>query len=70
MKKPAPKELYRHYKGGLYIVEEIAIHSEDLSEMVIYRSMNAGGKLFARPLSMWFNEIPGIAKERFTKVSL
>ncbi len=70
MKQPKEKEIYRHYKGGIYIVEGIATHSEDMSEMVLYRSMAAGGRLFVRPLSMWFERIPTLGVDRFTLISI
>ncbi|MES2629216.1 MAG: DUF1653 domain-containing protein [Bacteroidota bacterium] len=68
MRAPNPKELYRHYKGGLYLVEDLVTHSEDESTMVLYRSLRANGRLFVRPLSMWFELIPELGVERFTKV--
>jgi hypothetical protein len=49
---------YRHYKGHLYEVLGIARHSEDLSPLVLYRSLDAQGRpvdgaLWVRPHSMW-----------------
>lgn len=70
VKKPNPKEMYRHYKGGLYVVEDIVTHSEDMSEMVLYRSLSADGRLFVRPLSMWFEMIPKLNVTRFTRIDL
>lgn len=66
MRKPQKDQIYRHYKGGLYQVEGIVSHSEDLSEMVLYRSLKEPDRLWVRPLSMWFEEVPGKAAERFT----
>ena len=66
MRKPLPTELYRHYKGGLYRVEGLVIHSEDLSELVLYRSLKDPEKLWVRPLYMWFEMVPELGVERFS----
>ena len=51
---------YRHYKGNEYEVTGIAIHSETLEPMVVYRALYGDGELWVRPASMW-NEtvLPG-----------
>lgn len=46
---------WRHYKGGEYETLGMAIHSETLEEMVIYK--NKEGKIWVRPLKMWFEEV-------------
>ena len=44
---------YRHFKGNEYEVIAIALHSESLEEMVVYRDLNNEGKVWVRPASMW-----------------
>ncbi len=44
--------IYRHFKGGIYEVLEIATHSETMEEMVVYRNRESG-KWWVRPASMW-----------------
>lgn len=62
--------IYKHYKGDLYIVEDVATHSETGEELVIYRGLYNSDKfgqfhLCARPKAMFLEEIePG--KFRFT----
>lgn len=57
--------VYQHYKGDYYIVEDIAKHSENGEELVIYRGLYEGAPLWARPKAMFLEEIePG--KFRFT----
>ncbi len=66
MRKPKASEFYRHYKGGIYQVEGMVIHSEDLNELVLYRSMKDPDKLWVRPLEMWFQIVPELGLERFS----
>ncbi|HAT7875551.1 TPA: DUF1653 domain-containing protein, partial [Legionella pneumophila] len=33
------KGIYRHYKGNLYEVIDVARHSESLEDMVVYRAL-------------------------------
>lgn len=43
---------YRHFKGGIYEVVQIAIHSETMEKMVVYRNTDSG-QWWVRPVSMW-----------------
>lgn len=44
---------YRHYKGNDYDVIGVAKHSEDESELVVYRPLYGSRGLWVRPLSMF-----------------
>jgi hypothetical protein len=44
---------YRHYKGNEYQVIGIARHSEDESELVVYRPLYGEQGLWVRPLAMF-----------------
>ena len=48
-----PQGIYRHYKGNRYRVEGLALHSETLEPMVIYRALYGTGETWVRPASMW-----------------
>jgi hypothetical protein len=52
-----PKGLYEHYKGKRYEVLDVAIHTETLEPMVIYKALYKGdfpdGTLWVRPLAMF-----------------
>lgn len=45
---------YRHYKGLNCEVSTVAIHSESLEELVIYKH---DGNFWARPLKMFLEEV-------------
>ena len=44
---------WQHFKGDIMIIENIAINSETLEEMVIYKHNN---KLWARPMSSFLSK--------------
>lgn len=44
---------YRHYKGNDYEVIGVARHSEDESELVVYRPLYGERGLWVRPLDMF-----------------
>lgn len=62
------KGKYKHFKGNEYELIDIAIHSETLEEMVVYRPLYGEGKLWVRPASMWNEEVihNGEKVKRFT----
>ena len=45
---------YRHYKGNVYQIIALALHSETNEEMIVYKSEK--GDVWVRPKYMW-NEI-------------
>lgn len=49
--------LYRHFKGNMYIVEDIAFDSETEEKMVVYRALYGERKLWVRPLTMFLSEV-------------
>lgn len=52
-----PGQIWKHFKGGLYIVIGVARNSETMEDEVIYKDMYGLGQLWARPLSMWNEHI-------------
>ena len=51
------KGIYRHFKGNLYEVIDIARHSETLEEHVVYKALYGDFGLWVRPLSMFIETI-------------
>ena len=64
------KGFYRHFKGNVYELLDIAKNSETLEEMVIYRACYGEGGLWVRPASMWDEEVERDGKifKRFTYI--
>ena len=57
MNKLVINGIYKHFKGDLYLVQDVAIHSEDKSEYVVYRALYGDSKLYIRPKDMFLSEV-------------
>ena len=49
--------IYRHFKGNLYLVEDVGFDSETMKEMVIYRALYGDCKLYVREKDMFLSEV-------------
>ncbi len=56
---------YRHYKGELYMVNFVGVHTETLKKMVVYQ--NATGEHWIRPMEMFLENVNvrGVEVPRF-----
>lgn len=57
MNEIIPNKVYRHFKGDLYLVEDIAEHTETGEKCVIYRALYGENKLYVRPYDMFASEV-------------
>jgi hypothetical protein len=65
-----PRGKYRHFKGMLYEVVDLARHSESLEWHVVYRALYGEGGLWIRPAAMFLESVErdGVIVRRFTPV--
>ncbi|MDO4433635.1 MAG: DUF1653 domain-containing protein [Alysiella sp.] len=54
---PIVRGIYRHYKGNLYEVLEIATHSETQEKLVVYRALYGEYGVWVRPLVMFAENV-------------
>ncbi|MBR3891757.1 MAG: DUF1653 domain-containing protein [Bacilli bacterium] len=57
--------IYKHFKGDLYLVEGIVLHSESKEKMVLYRALYGNGLRYVRPLEMFMSKVD---KEKYPNV--
>ena len=51
------KGIYKHFKGDLYLVEDVAIHSETKEKFIVYRALYGDVGLYVRPYDMFLSKV-------------
>ena len=49
--------IYKHFKGDLYLVEDVVYHSESKEQMVLYRALYGNGLRYVRPYEMFLSKV-------------
>lgn len=62
--------LWKHFKGNLYRVMYVALHSETGEEMVVYQALYGQRGIWVRPASMWLEHVErdGYSGPRFVRL--
>ena len=55
--EPKIGSVYRHFKGNLYEVKAIAIHSETGEKMVVYQALYGDGDTYVRPYDSFVSKV-------------
>ena len=61
------KKIFKHFKGDLYFVEDIAIHSETGEKYVVYRALYGNNDLYIRPYDMFTSGVDHVKYPEVTQ---
>ncbi|MEF9952266.1 MAG: DUF1653 domain-containing protein [Clostridium sp.] len=58
-------KVFRHFKGDLYLLMDIGIHSETEEKMAIYKALYDDYSVYVRPLNMFLSRVD---KEKYPQI--
>lgn len=48
---------YKHFKGAIYVVTDLAVNSENEEVMVVYKNFSDPSQVWVRPLDMFLSKV-------------
>lgn len=48
---------YKHFKGAIYVVTDLAVNSENEEVMVVYKNFSDPSRVWCRSLDMFLSEV-------------
>ena len=59
--------IYRHFKGDLYLVEDVVTHSETREKLVLYRALYGDCQRYVRPYAMFTSPVDKVKYPQATQ---
>lgn len=58
MKSIIKSQIVRHFKGNIYLILDVAEHTETGERVVVYKALYGEGKVWVRPIDMFLDKVP------------